>query len=794
MGEIGQEAPFSSGGIPAIRIARWLLHATVLVPVILLPGFYFAFVTTRAIYFRVLASIAFGILIAILLRYHTRFDRRDPVFWALAAFMAANALSAAVGPSPIRSMFGDFERMGGVWNWLHLFAYYVALRTFFDAAQWMRFFRNVVVVGGIVGLLLLVHEYMSHALSLGLGFGGADRGSMLGNPGFLAAYLLANIAIALLLARRASGVRRYAYVALAFVFLVGIVLSANRSSLVGGILGTAFGFLVYWRLAGKLSPARALLAVVLIASVGALPALSRTGPARAAAAHVPVLGKLAGTRATGDPSRTTQWKAALDGIRERPLFGFGPENYHLVWSRHFRPEMYGVLGTDDRWDRAHNAYLDAFATTGILGFAALIAIWLLTFRAVIAPPPDRAVDPRDAAILGGFFAAYGFFLFFWFFDTNSTFLWLALVAFLGSRGGDRPLIEIGARREPRWQTKLVLTAGGAVLVTALYVHAFETLRILYSLDEQRYERPVAATLTDFRNVFASPAPATFHAFLLYSSYLRRLLPHFAEIRADPRAAAAMDSSFSLAFRAVDRETRRDPLNERLAIQKGRIALLAGVYYGDPRYNEPALASFQRAVELAPRRVQPRLVLGNTLLAGGQPLAALRVFEGAYAIHPPLGQTRYYIAAAYAELRQYPEAAAWLLSAADHGFPQNPEFAMSIIEGLTGTGDGRAAREFGLAYLIRRHGPLFTWAVNRPTTERLVEDREIIALTQQALAAVKSPQAAVLSAAYEGACSRPAAANMIDLLTASEEGKPLRADCVQFLWQNAARSGRGLLDR
>lgn len=764
---------------PSLRVARWLLHATVLVPVILLPGFYFAFVTTRTIFFRVLVSVAFSILVAALLRRHTRFDRRDPVFWALAAFMGANALSAAVGPSPIRSMFGDFERMGGVWTWLHLFAYYIALRTLFNAADWARYFRNAVAVGALVAVLLLVQEYMSYAFSLGLGFGGAERGSMLGNPGFLAAYLLANVAIALLLARRATGPKRYVYVALASVFVVGIFLSANRSSLAGGILGTGFALLVYWQLTGRLTAARALVAVFLIVSVAALPPLARTGPARAAAASMPVLGRLAGTRATGDPSRTTQWKAALDGIRERPLFGFGPENYHLVWSRHFRPEMYGVLGTDDRWDRAHNAYLEAFATTGILGFAALMAIWLLTFRAVLAPAPDRALDPRDAAILGGFLAAYAFFLFFWFFDLNSTFLWLALVAFLGSRAGARPLIEIGVRREPRWQTTLVLTAGGVVLVTALYVHAFETLCILRALDQQRYERPVQATLRDFRNVFASPAPATFHAFLLYSSYLRWLMPRFDEIRADPHASAAMDSSFALAFRAVEQETRRDPLNERVAIQKGRIALLAAAYYRDARYSGPALASFQRAVELAPRRVHPRLVLGNVLLAGGQPLLALRAFEGAYAAYPPLAQTHAYMAAAHAALGDYREAARWLMSAWQRGFGPDSKLATHVIDGLMQTGDADAAADLGLAYLARRHGPLFMWSVEGPAVERLAEDRELVTLTKRALSAANRPEADVLGAAFDAACVPRPGLDNVGFLASYSRMDSERGGCLPF---------------
>lgn len=781
MGDMGQEAPFSSGASPAIRVARWLLHATVLTPIVLLPGFYFAFVTTRAIFFRVLVALATAILIAILLRHRTRLDRGDPIFWAFTAFLGANLLSALVGPSPIRSMFGDFERMGGVWSWLHLLAYYAALRTFFSPDDWRRYFRNSVAVAGFVSVLLVAHELMGTFFGFGLGFGGARQGAMLGNPGFLAAYLLATAAIALLIVRRSAGYGRIGYLALAALFGVGIVLTANRSSLGGAVVGVAFAFIVYWRLTSRLTVARVIPAVGLLLLVGTLPAIARTGPGQSLSSRVPVLARLAGTRAIGDPSRTTQWEAALAGIRERPVLGFGPENYHLIWSRHFQPEMYAIIGTDDRWDRSHNAYLDAFATTGVVGFLALLALWLSLVVGVVSPRKDRALDPRDAAVIAGFLAAYAFFLFFWFFDLNSTMFWIALAAFVGSVGGTRTLVEIGERRERRWQTTVVLGAGGLVLAAALYIHAFETLRSLRALDEQRYERPVSATLRDFQQVFSSPAPATFHAFLLYSSYLRGLMPRFDEIRASPAASAAMDSSFALAFRAVEQETRRDPLNERVAIQKGRIALLAAAYYQDQRYAQPALESFRRAVELAPRRVHPRLVLGNVLLAGGQPLLALREFEGAYAAYPLLGQTHAYIGEAYYVLGRYGDAAVWLKSALERGFDLRPELIAEVLRAALRWGYPEPAAELGAAYLHRRYGPFFLWHVSPPQIERLRNDGELVALTRRALAAAQLPEAAALSVAYSAACAPlPPLTRLTPLASASAlQGEG--TDCGPIRW-------------
>lgn len=118
----------------------------------------------------------------------------------------------------------------------------------------------------------------------------------------------------------------------------------------------------------------------------------------------------------------------------------------------------------------------------------------------------------------------------------------------------------------------------AVDSRTLYVHAFETLRtaaLLQRISLLRRSEP--ATLADFRAIFRSPAPLSYHALLIYSRYLRSLAPQFADIRRDPTRKAALDETFSQSFRVVEREARRDPQNERIAVHKGEAAELLREY-------------------------------------------------------------------------------------------------------------------------------------------------------------------------------------------------------------------------
>lgn len=696
------------------RSVRWLLYATLLVPIVVFPGFLFPFVTIRAVYFRVLVEIAAALLLYLVLRRELVVSfRRDLVFWALLAWIAVNTVAAAFGVAPMRSVFGDHERMAGVWLWAHFLAYYVVLRTALRPDDWWRFLRVAITVAAVVagyGLLQLWFRPFN------FGIGGVEAGSTIGNGGLLAVYLLANIAFCAMLAVRARPRAAIAYVAIALLLTVALVFSGNRSSTLALLIGAGVAVFSYAALAGSLRGRRALAAGAIFALTMALPFVTRLSWARPVTQRIPALGRLS---SGVDSSRVIQWRAAVDGIRERPLLGVGPENYQVIWSQYQHPEMHRFI-SDSRWDRAHNAYLDAFATAGIFGFLALLAVWVaLGWSAKAAA--DRASSREGSLAAGeppgaveavalGFFVAYAFYLFFWFFDLNSTMLWIAAAAFVAGRATGAPLIEIGEPREKRWQTTMVLGIGGVALASVLYVHGFETLRMARTLDHARKpDQPLDEVLRDYESVFGSPAPVTQHAFLMYAGRLRDLHPRFTEIRSDPIQAGLFDRAFVLAITEFERQARQDPLNERVLVQHARVLMLGAYYYGNARLYESALDKLRRAVELSPRRVNTHLVLGVAYLNAKRPDLALQVFQQAYAVYPPLGQTHAYLAEAYSELDQPDSAAAWLRSAFEHGHIPDRALLRDVARDLAAAGNPRAAADLILDYLRSQRGPSFMWA-------------------------------------------------------------------------------------
>src|SRR5687767_14807740 len=119
--------------------SRWLLYLSPLVPIVLIPGFFFPFVSTRGLFFRAVIALGLAAFIWLFATREVKWgSRRDLLLIALGVFVAAQALAGIFSLAPWRSFFGDYERMWGVWAYAYLLAYYMLLRTFLDDSAWIR--------------------------------------------------------------------------------------------------------------------------------------------------------------------------------------------------------------------------------------------------------------------------------------------------------------------------------------------------------------------------------------------------------------------------------------------------------------------------------------------------------------------------------------------------------------------------------------------------------------------------------------------------------------------------------
>lgn len=75
-------------------------------------------------------------------------------------------------------------------------------------------------------------------------------------------------------------------------------------------------------------------------------------------------------------ARFQYWQAASRAIKERPIFGYGPETQREILVKYYERD-WGIYGINLRPTRAHNIFIDTWLSSGIIGLIAYV--WLLLY-------------------------------------------------------------------------------------------------------------------------------------------------------------------------------------------------------------------------------------------------------------------------------------------------------------------------------------------------------------------------------------------------------------------------------
>jgi len=751
-----------------------LLLVSLAVPLIVATDFFFPYVAPRNLFFRVVIEIgATALVLALCFGRKTLDLHAEPIFGSLIAFLGAITLSAIFSPAPTHSFFGDFERMGGVWAWVHLAAFFLLLRTLRDQ-DWTLVLNAVLVVSLAVSI---------DAIAQRAGWVGGHTVSAstatIGNSGLLAPYLLITIAIAGYLASTSVRYRLY-YLAVAGVNSLALVYAQNRSTVIGLVLGLVVGSIIFALLAVGSRKKWTTLAVAgaLAAAVAGITVGIRAFPTGPIARNVPiVLQRLATTNPAGqDESRTLQWRAAIEGFKDRPLLGYGLENHNLVWSAHFDPGIYGIA--TEIFDRTHNQFLETLATTGLIGIAALLAIWVAIGVTLVGAYRAGRLSASAVAILAGLQVAYATYLFFWFFDLNSTMLWILVAALISSRRAvGSVVLEMNTAEERGMKPRpLLALASVVVLVAALYGEAWTPIRANLALAAIDTERgSLSQNFANLDLLSNSWARESAHTPILMAQFLGVLRPRLQDIARDSSQRRMLDRAFTESFAVFAREIHRDTLNDRLYTHQGGLLVEAAHFYQSPTYQHLAIDAFHKAIELSPRRIDQRIALASVYIGNRDYERALVVLSDAVKADPFVGEPRYRLAEAYLGAGRGDSALTMLQTSLRLGYVGAPETYLSVGKRLEFSGRSNTAAKLYSDYLEAK----YTEAVwNRAETiERPVPTADIAVAAHLPLLYMRASESelAIKSAAALSAFD-PSRTNLVDRFV-SDVGSRRRANWV-----------------
>lgn len=415
-----------------LKISRFFLYASLFSVIVVLPNTFFPFIGGKDVFFRVAVELS---LIAVILWWgfeapagemKKKFSElsKSPIVTAVSCFALAFLLASLFAYDPHAAFWSNFERGEGGFQMLHYYAFFLLFMFLMrDERDWRRAFgvslaaAVLMILYGIAANLgltwptLFISPYAGGGIVPPTFWGRLTtarfQGS-LGNPAYVAPYLMFALFYGLYLWRvgrlKAGGNlwRDIGYAALGLSFLFFFVLTQTRGTFFG--LGAAvIIFLIYLAVRGSAKTRAAaiwILAAVILANA-ALFALRDTPFVE----HIPG-GRFyqSSLQAHTLDTRFWTWGSAWKGFLERPVFGWGPENFTAVFDKYFDPRHFIPGQNTETWfDRAHSVIFDYLAETGIVGLVAYLAMLASFYYEFFRRPPAQG-GGRDAVVEGALLA------------------------------------------------------------------------------------------------------------------------------------------------------------------------------------------------------------------------------------------------------------------------------------------------------------------------------------------------------------------------------------------------------
>ncbi|MCD6528035.1 O-antigen ligase family protein [bacterium] len=365
--ESKRETPLISFLLDFIRFGTYLALFT---PLILNSKFYFPFVGPKSLYFMGVCQIVFFVWLFLAINYKKYRPKLNAIFLALILFLIVLILSSVFGVDFSRSFWSKYERMTGLLMWLHLFGFFLVLSsTFKKVSDWQKIFAVSISVAMLVGAGALFEKAGIKEFIF------SDRGGFtLGNTSFLGTYLLFNAFLALWLffQKRNWGWRIYSLTGVGLMALA-MYLQGARAATGSFFGGVGLIFLLWLAFQPNSSKLRIFGKILLTISIGAVVLATVLLFVPGSFVHQK-FGELS------TEARFVNWEMAQKGFLEKPLLGWGPENYTLTFTKFFNPCLFTPRCGGEIWfDRTHNIVFDTLVTTGIFGLLTYLGLFFSLF-------------------------------------------------------------------------------------------------------------------------------------------------------------------------------------------------------------------------------------------------------------------------------------------------------------------------------------------------------------------------------------------------------------------------------
>jgi len=604
------------------------------IPLIVAQSLFFPFITGKNFTFRIIVEIITGAWLALALVHPQYRPNRTWLLGAFALFVFVIGLADVFGANAMKSIWSNFERMEGWITLAHLFAYFVvAVSVLKTENLWKRLWQTSIGVSVLIGVYGLF-QLMGF---ITINQGGVRLDATLGNATYLAIYMLFHIFLtALLWVQGWDDARNKVMLGITYGIIIALqsfvlFFTATRGAILGLVGGAFLSALIMIVLANKSRIAWRLsvgVVVLILLFTGGFFAVKDTGFVQG----IEPLQRIASISFSESTvnARFMNWGMALEGVKERPLLGWGQENYNLVFNKYYNPGMYA----QEPWfDRVHNIVFDWLIAGGIIRFLSYASLFIFALLYIWR---GQAFTSSEKAILTGLLAAYGFHNLFVFDNIVSYILFFSVLAYITVRVVNER--ELPLLMQSEWFSRKALTFISVALIVCVWgvawgvnANALAANRALLQAVAPQQEG-IEKNLEYFKEAVE------------YGTFgVQEAREHLAQ----GTAQLAGNNNVPDEVRSAFFNTAREEMEKQIASapDDARFPLFVGTLLNSYGFTDEGLQYLEKAHELSPNKQAILFQIGFININKGDVAAAVENFKKAFELAPEYAQARaLYVAA------------------------------------------------------------------------------------------------------------------------------------------------------
>jgi len=673
------------------KIIKFCLCAALFTPLFVSGNFVFPYVFPKTALFQIFVEIAFAFWLLLLwVEPAYRNFRFGKLTKAIALWLAILIFVSLIGVNFYHSLWSSYERMTGLVTLLHYFVYFFILVSVLKTEkEWLQIFDVTVIASlgvGLIGLLQKMGVLMSAA---------GDRiSSSLGNPSYLAAYLVFNIFLILFLFYKKypqAGWRFYYLSVLFFEFLI-LFWTETRGALLALLIGFvlfAVLFLItpqkYSKFKGNVRLIKIIIVCVLATFIVLL-SLILVFRDNQWVKKLPVLNRIVTISLTEGTvqTRLLVWEMSMKGWKEKFLFGWGWENYNVVFNKFYNPNLFP---TETWFDRAHNIIFDTVTTSGLIGLLSYLSIFAVSFWILGVAFLKGKISFLTATIFAILLIAYfiqNLFVFDMIHSFLMFFLILGFIGFLenltleqqGSIIADSKSAKNKLYQLPSSAKVLV----GVFLILVIYFinikpglagyYAISSLKgVGQKINNGHYEQD--KILKNFQRILDYGTFGNWENTLTLGEYVL----NFPDLYSKKISNDEIKNIFDFAIKNMNKIIKVNPLDARYQVMLGSLYLQGNQYNSDWLYL--AENSFTKALKLSPTKQDIYFLLSQVKIKLNKKQEADLLLKKAIALNPSAGYSHWTAGLHYLLMGELEQGKNAIKMAQENGYGLNPDNIMEL---------------------------------------------------------------------------------------------------------------------